>query len=85
MKKASMVVGDRVWTLTYTNNIDGSITIQNFDNEDSDGYMFFEQLERLNSVNEDGTDQRIVESVTINGNVMDVKNKQNVYSYKQPL
>jgi hypothetical protein len=83
MKKASKVVGDRIWTLTYTNNADGTIDIQNFDNEDGDGYMFFEQLERLEEVHE--TDGRVVDAVTINGHRVEVRNKQNVFTYRQPL
>jgi hypothetical protein len=82
MKKACMVVGERIWTLTYTNNADGTVDIHNFDGEDSDGYMFFESLETLNNVHE--LEDRTVDAVVINGTRFDVRNKQNVFTYKQP-
>lgn len=83
MKKASMVVGDRIWTLTYTDNADGTIDIQNFDNEDGDGYMFFETLDKLDNVIE--IDDRVVDAVSINGQRFEVRNKENVFTYKKPL
>lgn len=82
MKKASIVVnGERVWTLTYTHNADGTIDIQNFDPEDGDGYMF-ESLDKLQAVHE--LEGRIVDAVTINGVRLEVRNKQGVFTYKQP-
>jgi hypothetical protein len=84
MKKACMRLIDAVWTMTYTiNDDDGSLTIQNFDREDNDGYMFAESLGVLNGLEE--IDGRVVDRVTIDGVTYDVRNKQNVFTYKQPL
>jgi hypothetical protein len=86
MKKACMRLTDAVWTMTYTINADdGSLTIQNFDKEDNDGYMFAESLGVLNGLEELDGDVRIVDKVTIDGVTYDVRNKQNVFTYKQPL
>ncbi len=83
MKKAAMIVGDRVWTMTIIHNPNGTVTIEDFNNEDGDGYMFYDQLDKLQSIQEEG--DRVVQSVTINGTVFDVQNKQNVYTYRQAL
>jgi hypothetical protein len=85
MKKACIQLSDSVWTLTYTENQDGSITIQNFDREDNDGYMFRNSLGVLQQVNENNDTDRIVESVQIDGVTYRVQNQQNVFTYKQPL
>ncbi len=83
MKKACICVGDYVWTMTYTTHPDNTVTVLNFDKEDNDGYMFPETLGRLDRVVEDA--ERVAQSVIIDGNEHDIRNKQNVYTYKQPL
>lgn len=83
MEKACIDVNGVIWTMTYTQNNDGTLTILNFDKEDNDGYMFKEQLHVLQKIEE--LDGRIVDKVTIDGNEYNVRNKQNVYTYKQPL
>lgn len=83
MKKACIQVNNNVWTLTYTENKNGTISINNFDQGDNDGYMFRENLGILDYIKE--TEGRIVDKVSINGQEYDVDNKQNVYTYKLPL
>ncbi len=83
MKKACMRLPDAVWTLTYIENQDGTVTILNFDKEDNDGYMFADTLSVLQSIKE--SEGRIAEEVTIDNRVFPIQNKQNVYTYKQPL
>lgn len=80
MKQACISVGANIWTLEYEDHNDGTITILNFDRGDG---MFAHQLPVLQSIQE--TDGRVADKVTINGTTYDVRNKQNVYSYKQPL
>jgi hypothetical protein len=83
MNKACINVGGVVWTMTYIDHGDKTITIENFDKEDNDGYMFSQTLPVLQSIQETG--DRVADKVTINGETFDVRNKQNVYTYKQPL
>lgn len=82
MKKACLVKANDVWTLTYTVNADKSVNILNFDNQDNDGYMFREELDTLDEIK---IKDRIAEQVVINGETYEVANKQDVYTYKQPL
>jgi hypothetical protein len=83
MKKATITVGETVWTMTYTHNRNGTITIQNFDSEDNDGYMFAEQFGKIESIVE--SEGRVAEAVIIDGDRFEVANRQNVFTYKQPL
>lgn len=72
-----------VWTMTYTTNNE-SIFIQDFQPEDNDGYMFFDQLNKLENISEEPTN-RVAKTVTINSTVYTVANPQSVFSYRQPL
>ena len=83
MQKACINVKGVIWTLTYIDHNDGTITIDNFDKEDNDGYMFHQTLPVLQQIHE--TDGRIADKVTIEGTTFDVRNKENVYTYKKPL
>lgn len=84
MKKAAMVVGTNVWTMTYEINKSGSLTILDFNPEDPDGYILPDtMIARLQSVSE--SEGRVAETVTIDNVVYDVENKQNIYTYRQPL
>lgn len=85
MQKACMIVQKDVWTLTYTDHGDGSITVENFDKSDNDGYMFRESLGKLESIKELPETNRFADTATINGTEYFIRNKQNIYSYKQPL
>lgn len=82
MKKACITVGEAVWTLTYTENKDGSVNILNFDSEDNDGYMFRETLGTLDFIKEE--EGRVAVAVSIDGNEHVVSNPQHVFTYKQP-
>ena len=82
MKKACLVRNGEVWTLTYTLSIDKLATIHNFDNQDNDGYMFREELSTLDEVK---TSDRIATHIVVDGETYEIVNKQDVYTYKQPL
>jgi hypothetical protein len=82
MKKACLTRADSVWTLTYKENPDGTVSILNLDNQDNDGYMFRESLETLDEIKLEG---KTATHVVINGVTYEVENKQDVYTYKQPL
>lgn len=71
-----------VWTMTYTLN-NNQIHILDFTPEDNDGYMFFDTLHRLESIEE--STGRIAKSVQIDGTIYDVSNPAGIFSYKQPL
>ena len=83
MNKACMKLSDAIWTITYNINHDNTATIINFDREDNDGYMFFDSLDKLESITE--SEGRIAESITVNGVTYDVANKANIFTYKLPL
>jgi hypothetical protein len=83
MKKACINVGEVIWTMTYIDHEDGTLTIENFDKEDNDGYMFHKTLPVLESIQE--IDDRVADKVTIDGKTFDVRNKENVFTYKKPL
>lgn len=82
MKKAAMVVGSHVWTMTYEIK-DEKINILDFNKDDSEGYTHGQLLAHLQSIRE--SDGRIAESVTIDNVEYEVLNKQNIFTYKQPL
>lgn len=85
MQKACISVGNAIWTMTYTDHNDGTITVLNFDKEDNDGYQFGASLPVLQNIQETGGSDRIADKATIAGTTYDIRNKQNVYTYKQPL
>ena len=82
MKKACLTKDGVVWTLTYTMNADKSVNIHNFDNQDNDGYMFAESLQTLDEIK---LEERVADKVVIDGETYEVRNKQDVFTYKQPL
>jgi hypothetical protein len=83
MKKACMRVGQAIWTMTYTIGTDSRLTIHDFSSDDNDGYMFESTLGKLQSIAE--LEGRVADRVTIDGTEYEVANKENLYSYKQPL
>lgn len=83
MNKACMKLPSAVWTITYVIHEDETVTIHNFDSQDNDGYMFAATLPELTALVEDS--DRVVQSITIGDKTYNVRNKQNVFMYKQPL
>ena len=83
MKKACMRVDGNVWTLTYIDHPDMSIDIIDFNNEDNDGYIFGDNLPKLDRIVEDNN--RVALEARIDGSDYRIRNQQNIFTYKLPL
>jgi hypothetical protein len=68
--------------MTYIDHKDGTLTIENLDKEDNDGYMFGHEFPVLQTITEENG---VADKVTIAGTTFSVRNKQPLGTYKQPL
>jgi hypothetical protein len=64
--------------MTYIMTNDDTVHVLAFNREDADGYEFEKQIPKLRA-NE--SEERILESIEVDGMLYDVDNKKHIFSY----